>query len=749
MIETRPPEGASQPLRRIRAPFPAFPGHGRATLEPHLFLDRLMGQMFLDAADAESFAAERLPGLHDHSEWGVGLALVQAGLLTHYQLDNILNGTTYGLIVGNYRVLDKLGSGGMGDVFLAEHRLMKRLVAVKTMPVDEDCPADVLHRFYAEMRALADLQHPNVVTAFDAGELPAPDSSLPAVIYLVMEHLAGGDLDRLVVRRGALPVAEACGYVRQAAQGMQAAHDVHLVHRDLKPSNMLLTLGGKVKLVDFGLARQFSSRITDPHVLLGSVEYMPPEQSHDPSAVGKPADIYGLGATLFWLLTGEPPYPRAANIGRSLRQLQQEPPRRLRVLRPDLPAELDSLVARMLQRDPALRPAQALAVAAALEPFLDEGPVPVAGGMGRPVRRALIVEDDRVTRRMNRALLEAMGCECVEAADGAETTAATEGAQFDLILLDLNLPDGDGYSLCRSLRERSGDPNLKILVVSGSGTQDELAEALACGADDYVVKPYQPRQLEAKVEHAFRLRDTQRRSAALDGQLREVNAQLRQSLGAREDDLRTAHRALLFAMAKMGESRDGETPGHLHRLREYTLALARAAARLNPAWAGLVNDRFVQHLELCVPLHDIGKIGLPDEVLRKPAVLSDAERRLVVQHPLIGDRMLEALAKEHGGSLEFLGAARGIVRSHHERWDGAGYPDGLDGESIPAAARLTAVADVYDALRRARQHKPAMAHADAMEVLLHQSAGQFEPALMLALKACHVEFERIYHEIGE
>jgi serine/threonine protein kinase len=115
---------------------------------------------------------------------------------------------------------------------------------------------------------------------------------------------------------------------------LQAAHDALLVHRDIKPSNILLASGGRVKLVDFGLARQFCSRLTDPRALLGSLEFMPPEQSHDPSAVGKEADIYGLGATLYWLLTGEPPHPVARNVGAALRALQQQAPRRLRELRP-------------------------------------------------------------------------------------------------------------------------------------------------------------------------------------------------------------------------------------------------------------------------------------------------------------------------------------------------------------------------------------------------------------------------------
>ena len=143
MPNKRPSEGATQLTRRVRTLRPA----ASAPPEPRAFLDRLVGLQLLDTADAETFAAERLPGLHDRSDCGVGLALVQAGMLTRFQVDNALASTTYGLVIGNYRVLDRLGSGGMGDVFLAEHRLMKRLVAVKTMPVDEDCPGDILQRF--------------------------------------------------------------------------------------------------------------------------------------------------------------------------------------------------------------------------------------------------------------------------------------------------------------------------------------------------------------------------------------------------------------------------------------------------------------------------------------------------------------------------------------------------------------------------------------------------------------------------
>ncbi len=444
--------------------------------------------------------------------------------------------------------------------------------------------------------------------------------------------------------------------------------------------------------------------------------------------------------------------------------LQQEPPRRLRDLRPDVPEALDNLIAQMLERNPLRRPATPLAVMNALMPFLvedlgtiaetpsghrDERPTRPAAG---PRRRALIVDDEHTVRVLNRVILQSLGCDCVEAKDGASALSAAmstgpHGGPFDLVLLDLNLPDMEGYELCRRLRELSTNQHLKIIVVSGRGDQNELAESLPRGADDYIPKPFEPRQLLAKVGHALRLVDAQERIYILKEQLMLTNDQLQQSLKSRAEDMRQAHDALLFTMAKMAESRDGETPGHLRRLQLYAHVLTEQAARKAP-WQGLVDERFLDDLERCIPLHDIGKIGLPESVLLKPGALTPSERTLVETHPLIGDRLLEVLGQEHGHSLEFLGMARAIVRHHHERYDGRGYPDRLSGEEIPAAARVAAIADVYDALRRQRQHKAAMPHEKAIYIL-HNSPGQFDPTLLTALSVCAEEFERIYRDICE
>ena len=440
------------------------------------FLSKLIRLGLLPGELVDRFLNERE---HRLSEYGnateIGQALVKAGLLTSYQLERVLAGSTHGLVLGNYRVLDRLGSGGMGVVFLAEHSLLKRRVAVKVLPVDEECPPSVKDRFYAEMRVLADLCHPHIVMAYDAGEVVPDDPGMPVLVYLVMELVEGGDLEKHVLDHGPCDVVTACKYIHQVSSGLQAAHDRHLVHRDIKPSNILLTSTLQAKLVDFGLARQFCSRLTDPRALLGSLEFMAPEQSHDPSAVGKDADIYGLGATLLWLLTGETPYPLVRSVGAALRDLQENEPRRLRDLRPNAPAELDRLISQMMDRNPALRPPTPLAVMNALTPFLSaecratnsESPnsdlrthhSQVGGG---PRRRALIVDDELHVRMLHRVILQSLQVECVEAKDGTSALAAAmstgpKGGPFDLILLDLGLPDMDGYEVCRRLRERSSN----------------------------------------------------------------------------------------------------------------------------------------------------------------------------------------------------------------------------------------------------------------------------------------------------
>src|SRR5262249_27079729 len=233
---------------------------------------------------------------------------------------------------------------------------------------DED--VKLLDRFFTEMRAVAHLQHPNIVSALDAGELTPADRALPTLHYFVMEYVPGEDLEEYVLNHGTLSVIKGCDLIHQVASALAEANKHNLVHRDIKPSNVRVTPEEQAKLLDFGLARQLRNRMTTPGTLLGTVDYMAPEQTQDASTVDIRADIYGLGGTLFWTLTGRPPFHSDCSIVEAVaRRLTQGPPS-ARAVRPDIPAALDAVIARMMALKPADRYDNPEAVMQALLPFL-------------------------------------------------------------------------------------------------------------------------------------------------------------------------------------------------------------------------------------------------------------------------------------------------------------------------------------------------------------------------------------------
>jgi hypothetical protein len=298
-----------------------------------------------------------------------------------------------------YRVLGLIGQGGMGAVYRAEHRRMERLVALKVIHPGLMDNVAAVERFRQEVRAAARLQHPNIVTAHDADQAGR-------LHFLVMEHVEGISLADLIRTRGPLPVAEACACIRQAALGLQHAHEQGMVHRDVKPHNLMLQpsgtpQGGVVKILDFGLARLLRTpdgprtgptrvgALTSAGVVMGTADYMAPEQASDPSAADIRADIYSLGCTLFFLLTGQPPFPDGS-VADKLARHAGTPLPPVRGLRPEVPPALAAVLSRMTARDPTERHTTPAEVAAALAPFC---PVPLqrAGRLSRRRRLAAIL----------------------------------------------------------------------------------------------------------------------------------------------------------------------------------------------------------------------------------------------------------------------------------------------------------------------------------------------------------------------
>jgi serine/threonine protein kinase len=287
--------------------------------------------------------------------------LLQRGWLTPFQVNQLLQARGHNLLLGPYVLLERLGEGGAGQVFKARHQKLNRVVALKLIRKELLADAEVVGRFYREIQVLSRLDHPNVVHAYDAG--PADASH-----FLAMEYVEGTDLGKLV-KQGPMPVQQACEYIRQAALGLQHAHERGLVHRDIKPHNLIMSVrDGLIKVADLGLARlprttnadvtaalsgvKGSGTLTPENaVLMGTADYLAPEQAADFHTADIRADIYSLGCSLYYLLTGRPPFPAATLVEKVLRHQQAEPPD-LQKLRPDVPDWLLPIARRMLAKRP-------------------------------------------------------------------------------------------------------------------------------------------------------------------------------------------------------------------------------------------------------------------------------------------------------------------------------------------------------------------------------------------------------------
>jgi serine/threonine protein kinase len=298
--------------------------------------------------------------------------LVRDGLLTHFQAEQILQGKWRRFTIGRYKVLERLGTGGMGSVYLCEHKVMRRRVAVKVLPTAKAEDPAALERFYREARAVAALDHPNLVRAFDIDQ----EDNLH---FLVLEYVEGASLHELVKRSGPLDVLRACHYIRQAAVALQHAHEAGLVHRDIKPGNVLVDRSGTVKVFDLGLARFFNDEednLTQKYDenVLGTADYLAPEQALDSHGVDIRADLYSLGATFYYTLTGRPPFAEGT-VAQKLIWHQTRQPKPIRALRPEVPEAVVAIVDKMMAKEPAQRYQSPAEVVEALAPWT-QTPIP-------------------------------------------------------------------------------------------------------------------------------------------------------------------------------------------------------------------------------------------------------------------------------------------------------------------------------------------------------------------------------------
>jgi serine/threonine-protein kinase len=352
------------------------------------FLDQLRESELLAPGQLEEISS--LPEAQNADVRPLARRLFQRGWLTRYQINQIAQGRAKDLIIGPYVLLDRIGEGGMGQVFKARHRHMNRLVALKLIRKERLSNPAAVRRFFQEVQAAAHLSHPNIVIAFDAGLA----GQTP---FFAMEYVEGIDLGRLLKESGPLPVPQACDYIRQAAVGLQHAHERGLVHRDIKPHNLLVTRptssgetgtttaggGAVVKILDMGLARlqgptDGESGVTKDGVVIGTPDYLAPEQAANARTVDIRSDLYSLGCTFYHLLTGRPPF-RGTTVMEVLIQHQMEPPAPIEAMRSDVPPAVAQIVARLLLKKPEARFQTPAELAAALAPYCGDvaaSPVP-------------------------------------------------------------------------------------------------------------------------------------------------------------------------------------------------------------------------------------------------------------------------------------------------------------------------------------------------------------------------------------
>jgi putative two-component system response regulator len=321
----------------------------------------------------------------------------------------------------------------------------------------------------------------------------------------------------------------------------------------------------------------------------------------------------------------------------------------------------------------------------------------------------------------------------VSAADQALHVAMT--ALPDLILLDVMMPVMDGYEVCSLLKAEPLTRNIPVIFLTAKSQPEDEERGLSLGALDYISKPISPPIVLARVATQLKLK-------AASNFLLDKAAYLEQEVARRTEEIKDVQDATILTMASLAETRDNETGQHIRRTQHYVRSLA-TQLQAHPRFSSYLTARQIDLLFKSAPLHDIGKVGIPDSILLKPSPLDEAEMEIMKTHTTLGRDTIEAAEQRLGHSVPFLKCAKEIAYSHQEKWDGSGYPLGLVGDAIPIAARLMAVADVYDALISRRVYKPAFSHEKARDILLQGRGVHFDPDIVDAFACMEGDFQAI------
>ena len=351
---------------------------------------------------------------------------------------------------------------------------------------------------------------------------------------------------------------------------------------------------------------------------------------------------------------------------------------------------------------------------------------------GTPRATVLIVDDDTGNLGVLGSLLQPYH-DVLAAPSGERALQIAAGApKPDLILLDVLMPGMDGYDVLGRLRDDAVTRDIPVIFVTGLDSTEDEEWGLELGAVDYIAKPYRPRIVLARVHTQLELKHAR-------DWLANQNTWLEAEVARRMRDILLIQDVTINALAVLAETRDPETGNHIRRTQEYVRILA-GRLQAHPAFSGFLTDKTVELLAKSAPLHDIGKVGIPDHILLKPGKLTDEEWSVMKTHSVVGAQAIQRAVRDADRSVDFLDMAYQIAHFHHERWDGGGYPDGLKWEAIPIAARLMALADVFDALISRRSYKVPLPVEQARDIIVGERGSHFDPDVVDAFIAGYDDF---------
>ena len=339
------------------------------------------------------------------------------------------------------------------------------------------------------------------------------------------------------------------------------------------------------------------------------------------------------------------------------------------------------------------------------------------------------------------------GYEVLLAEDGYKALDLLASSDIDLVLLDIMMPELDGYEVLSRMKADDDLHNIPVIMITAVDELDSTVKCIELGAEDYLPKPFNPVLLRARIGASLekkRLHDIEHEYRA---QIEQHNLLLSDRVRDQVREIASAQLGAIFAMSKLAESRDPETGEHLDRMREYCRVLALKMQN-TPKYADVIDQDFVDNIYAASPLHDIGKVGVPDAILCKPGKLTEGEWVMMKTHPVIGAETLREVDRQHPGNA-FVKTGVEIAEAHHEKWNGSGYPFGLSGEKIPLSARMLALGDVYDALTSKRCYKDAFAPEEARKLIINDRGVHFDPDVVDAFLAIEDEFARIRIEFQD